>query len=328
MAAAADAAEAPAPGPQAPKLGKKFGHLQSKFGRHFFTTRHEEKAGPWPGLDFDPATMNYLAYVQHLAPKTETTHWHICVQWKSERSITAHQAATHCWLSETETIRDIERVIAYIKGKPKHIILTDPVFYGTPSYQGRRTDQEHYVHEILHGTKPHELVIRNPSALRYYPMLTSFAGDLPWPQMDPLANLPLCPYQERVMELLAEPRVHRRVIWVWSDEFGTGKTFLAEHIRATYPTLTASPDDPAATALSLEREHKVVIFDLPRDYVFALHTPFTLQLEKYSDGGTIRSPKYRSCSKTFYGHVVVMCNHAPLERFRDRIVPIKAIKSF
>lgn len=135
-------------------------------------------------------------------------------------------------------------------------------------------------------------------------------------------------YQREVLDLCTAEPVHRRWIWVYSKEYGTGKTQLGVALCATTPTLIASRRDPRSTLLMFRPEHhRVICFDLPR--LFHLTEDFLNFLEELSDQKYLVSDKYESSQKFVKAHIVILTNRSPpLERFGDRIKAIEANKVF
>lgn len=280
---------------------------------------------------YDESTMNYFGWVMHVCTKTDRLHYHVLVYFKSQRVRSAAQQAARGPRAYCKPVRRMNGAIAYLhKFDEKHVAVDGPVEYGVAPSQGHRTDFEHAAYMLKSGSDVRSIVEESPGMMRYMHMMDAYVATLPYDRIDPLADKTLYGYQQRVMDLLAEPRVPRRILWVWSSDssagYGAGKTSLAEHIMCVMPTLAGVADDAAATAYALGRQHVCVLFALPRDYLFVDCGVLTRQLETYSDGGTVLSRKYQSCVKTFYGHVVVLCNHQPLVRLADRILSIEAVK--
>lgn len=146
------------------------------------------------------------------------------------------------------------------------------------------------------------------------------------------APLPVYPffnayaYQQEVLDLVFDPPVQRRIIWVWSAEKNVGKTDLGTAIALRYPTIFASADRNANFLQYEQGITKVVIFDLPRS------TKFTRELydmfEEFSDWRFVSSPKYHSVRKFIKSHLIVITNNPPEQLFRERIKEIKASKVY
>lgn len=202
--------------------------------------------------------------------------------------------------------------------------VAGPFEFGVRPQQGHRNDLSRAVAAVTANVPIHRIIQEDPGLVRYINHLERYRACLPRRFPDPLAEMELWPYQLQVMDILSGPPVDRRIIWVWSSEYATGKTKLVNKIVATYHTVMGDPADGRNTAFKLNDSTQVVVFALERDYSFADPHSLTRQLEQYSDGGVIPSSKYEPVDKYFRGHCMCVCNHEPLARFRDRIFEIKA----
>ena len=204
--------------------------------------------------------------------------------------------------------------------------VAGPWEFGEPlSDEERLTDCEFAVGGLNRGESINDLIAARPSLSRLKSCMREFEAIQP-PRLESnaIVGAGLCPYQRRVMDILAAPRVRRRIHWIWSDEFGTDKTVLLSLISSAHKTLVGNPNNGRATAFSLQEDTQVVVFRL--DGNRSIPRGLSSQLEHYSDGGVIVSPNY---NKFFYGHCVVLSDFAPPPAFVlfDRTVVISADRS-
>lgn len=134
-------------------------------------------------------------------------------------------------------------------------------------------------------------------------------------------------YQTRVITMCEGPIERRRWIWVYSKEYGTGKSQLGVELCRRFNAVMGSRKDPRSTLLMLRPEHRVIIFDLPR--LFHLSEDILQFWEDLSDQKLLVSDKYESASKYVVAHLVILTNRSPpIERFGDRIKAIEANKVY
>lgn len=178
---------------------------------------------------------------------------------------------------------------------------------------------------VLAGKQDHEIFAAFPFAAVCSRALTAMRNaipqEIPAPFETPYA------YQNEVIRLCSLPPVPRRWIWVYSKEYGTGKSQLGVELARRFNAVMGSRKDPRSTLLMLRRTHNVIIFDLPR--LAHLSEELLKFWEDLSDQKLLVSDKYESSTKFVVAHLVILTNRSPpIERFGDRIKAIEASKVF
>nr|WAE42479.1 MAG: replication associated protein [Cressdnaviricota sp.] len=138
-------------------------------------------------------------------------------------------------------------------------------------------------------------------------------------------DCPYMAYQQRVLDMCAEPIQVRRWIWVWSTEYHTGKSQLCVELQRIGPGLVFSYKDPRSGLYLFEPNyHKIICFDIPRGV--KLTDALMNEWESISDGTMQVSDKFYPVVKRIYAHLVIFSNHHPPLRYKDRIVEVLAKK--
>lgn len=135
-------------------------------------------------------------------------------------------------------------------------------------------------------------------------------------------DIELRDWQDEALELLEQEPVKRRVIWIWSDESGTGKTTFFDLCSARYNVL---PGSDFTNTLYAYDGQRIIWFDLTRSQGDAF-SPYHA-IEKFSNKTVHLSTKYTACRKLVECHVVVTANHPPDQnKLPGRCVIIEAKK--
>lgn len=123
-------------------------------------------------------------------------------------------------------------------------------------------------------------------------------------------QLDLYPWQNEVMDMITEDVPPRRVIWIWSQESGTGKSTFFDYV-SRQDGIRVLPGADFDNTLYAYDGHDVIWFDLTRaqshDYV-----PYHA-LEKFSNRTFHLSKKYTCVRKLVKAHIVVTANIPPDE---------------
>lgn len=143
-------------------------------------------------------------------------------------------------------------------------------------------------------------------------------------------NVKLTTCQQKVWDLLQNPPITRRIIWV-SGEYGSGKTFLSNYINENHKMRCYN----AGQSASLDNvvygydQEGVIMWDLPRTYKFDEYGDSLANvIEKFSDFGTVvSSKKYSGKTTRVRGHAVVFSNQEPIKQLLHRdVVHIHMVK--
>lgn len=133
----------------------------------------------------------------------------------------------------------------------------------------------------------------------------------------------LVPYQLQLIDYLKQDFQARRILWVWSEQSGTGKTTTCKYIAQKFKVFFA-PVDGISNATHMYANQPVVILDVPRGFDTNT-TDFASYLEKLSDQGNTSTGKYNGKVACWNCHVVIFSNQPPIHHLLpDRIVEIPA----
>lgn len=278
---------------------------------------------PDPLPEFEPYAYNYRGYVEHLCPTEDTYHYHVLCLFKEPTYMTQVKAdygrETHC-----EIPRDLHKAREYLfKMDEKHLPQDAPHEDGAFITQGCRTDWQAAVRSIDEGNTP-AMVCRtfNASVARNLSALKEIYNNPIFEQVDPLAGKPLYGWQIEAKQILMGPHPARQILWIYSEEYGTGKSHFMQHMSTCVPTLLGNHEDARSAAFLIRPDTRIIWFDLDR--MFHLNTQFTQQLERLSTGGLIEVSKFTPRQVQYWGHVVVTCNFPPPVEYADRCKGIQA----
>ncbi len=105
----------------------------------------------------------------------------------------------------------------------------------------------------------------------------------------------------------------RTLLWFWEPTGDVGKSFLAKYIVLKYDCIIADGKkanifNQVKNSLDNEKEPKIILLDIPRDYMEYVNYGVLEQLK----GGLIYSGKYEGGTCAFhYPHVIVFANKPP-----------------
>lgn len=215
-----------------------------------------------------------------------------------------------------------EQAIAYCR-KQDETYIAGPYEFGTPSYQGERTDIKKAVKLIKEGKTDRELLEECPlEFVKYHRGLREVRRIYDEPTIE-TPDIVLTTWQQQVLEILNNAPVRRQIIWIWSQESGMGKSTFRDYVQSLHPTGFLNGTDKIADTLYAYEKHNIVWFDIPRQQ--PLDASITSQLERLSDGGLLMSSKYESRQKLVRAHIVVTTNRPPPhDKLPRRLVEIYA----
>lgn len=198
-----------------------------------------------------------------------------------------------------------ESNIRYCSKEPR---IGETVVLGQPGgSQGKRNDIHDYVTAVRRGSTEAELLSELPGPSARYPRLRQsiILADRSRP---PLRLELLRDWQQEVMTIFNSNPHPRKIVWIWDEEGGIGKTAFAKHIVATQDAfyVTGGKHADILFAYSLQ---KTIVFDLPRGYKDKI--PYGV-LESFKNG-VVFSSKYESRTLFFdTPHVIVFANYPPV----------------
>lgn len=144
------------------------------------------------------------------------------------------------------------------------------------------------------------------------------------PVMAPEPEITLRKWQKKVLEMLDGPVVKRRIIWIWSEASGTGKTTFFDYCSSKYAVI---PGADWGNTLFIYDGQSITWFDRTRAQQWDDRgvNEFYSMLERLSNSSIHTSTKYRAVPKYISCHVVVTANCLPDEtRIPNRCVVIRA----
>lgn len=186
--------------------------------------------------------------------------------------------------------------------------------------QGKRTDLADAC-EVLKTTKSMKaLALEHPTSfVKYHRGLRELLDTLNEPEMGDDADFRPRPWQQRLLNHLAQPSHDRRIYWVYDEAGGQGKSRLVNHLIDNKGA-TVLEGKIADMAYAYERE-PIVCIDVTREQAEFSNHLYTFA-EKLKNG-TIFSQKFTSKRKRFTPpHVIFFSNSKPKETAwtADRLV--------
>lgn len=290
--------------------------------KYCFTLNNPEEMIDW-SVDFPLDTIRYAIY-QMERGKNGTTHFQGYVQffrsqrirfcqnhlprahWEPQRATNDNDAVNYC----------MKRDETYVDG---------PWTYGSlDTVQGQRTDLEICCDDIRKGMGVREFAIKHEGMnVKYNKNFKAHRRDLEEIVLE-LPVIQLVDWQIQVLKMIEETPVKRRIIWIWSDESGMGKSTFKDYVAAKYPFDILDASEDMKDTLYLYQKQRIIWFDIPRGK--DIDRKMLSQLEKYSDGGLIQSTKYEPRQLVMRAHIVVTSNRSPpYNDLPKRFVEIKAI---
>jgi len=123
-----------------------------------------------------------------------------------------------------------------------------------------------------------------------------------------VVDIELYEWQCNLMLMFAEPPVHRRIIWIWSQSSKTGKTTFKDYVSTKFDVLPCR--GKFADILYAYDNNEIIWFDFTRAQCG--YESYD-SLEELSNIGFKLSTKYTTIRKFVKAHVVVTSNHPPDE---------------
>lgn len=279
--------------------------------------------------NFDPQHHRFLVYQLERAPETKRPHYQGYVQYHTRATMrlvkTDFGNGIHCEPAKGSA----QDNYLYCTKEPR---LDGPWVHGVMVEERQRTDFEYYP-DVIRAARTWNELFNSPDAglhqfiARYGKYCREVFNSRPKQYQDPLADMKLFPWQERVMAKIRGPRPRRQLIWVWSQRSGTGKSSFLLHLSALHPSalVVRAFDRPADVYFQIQDDTKLILFDMPRFIEEKQMSSLIQVLEACSDG-FCTSTKYEACCKRFDAWTVVFSNQAPpFVQLPRRICEVKAI---
>jgi len=205
--------------------------------------------------------------------------------------------------------------------------LEGPWTIGNPvGTQGKRKDLEIAVELVRSGTSLVDIVSEMPGTVRYLSHLERYAElstnqEAKRQRREEKVGAVLRPWQQELSDMLDLPADGRHFVYIFERTGNVGKSWMASYLQATKGAFWTRPGKIADLAHAYQRE-PIVVMDIVRTNVEGAVANVYGFTESLLDG-SIFSPKYGSCVKTFAPpHVVIFSNDIPdyTKMSRDRYV--------
>jgi len=258
-----------------------------------------------------------------------TPHLQGFVRFISQQRLSALKKldATAHW----EVCKDPQSAVKYCSKEDTRI--AGPWTIGQPvGVQGKRKDIEVAVELVKSGTSMVDVIDQMPGIVRYISHLERYA-ELSVNQAakrqrrEEKVGAVLRPWQQELSEMLEEPADGRHFCYIFESTGNVGKSWMASWLQSTKGAFWTRPGKIADLAHAYQRE-PIVVLDIVRTNVEGAVANVYGFTESLLDG-SIFSPKYGSCVKTFTPpHVVIFSNDPPdyTKMSRDRYVVYEIVE--
>lgn len=267
---------------------------------------------------FKAGILKAYAGQLEIGPKSGTLHYHFNMIFKHPVSWKRCQALVPgC---EHEITQDEQAVWNYTEKVKSRVYGPWSRGDGPDTYKpGKRSDLEVIRNKILSGRPMDEIKDEHfGSFARYESYFKQYKFECMLARLKK-PDIKLYDWQEKVLELLRDEPVKRRIIWIWSEESSVGKSTFYDYIAALTKGKTILGCYRLSDTLMAYDDHKVIWFDVPRQQ--PLDAEFTAQLETLSNGGLLTSSKFKVIQKIVEAHIVVTCNRPPIhDKLPNRII--------
>jgi len=272
--------------------------------------------------------FKYMVYQVETCP--ETSRWHIQGYLELKRAASLLTVRTMFLPSEVHLEpRRGTRAQARDYCMKEESRAVEPIEFGEwiPDKQGQRTDLIAAFTKIREHQNWRD-VVNDPDLFPILARHGKWAEQI-WaarPRLILEPEIRLYSWQETVLELLRKCYVKRRIIWIWSEESGTGKSTFYDYCCSKFNVLRGAR---WIDTIYLYDGHDIVWFDRTRAESESerLTDDFYSDLERWSSGGNQVSTKYVPITKLVGCHVVVTANCAPNQlRLPERFFEVLAVK--
>lgn len=288
-------------------------------GRNFLYTIKDEEPP-----SFDEKTMDYMVYQRETGQDTGYVHWQCYIQFKTRRywsSAKVYAEGHH----ENQKAKKNDDPREYCMKSETSIPGTLREF-GKFQGQGARNDiaeardiiSEHQTINSVYLDRRIDSIVYRCTAW----VDRVFQATRKRRRVNIFESYGLVPHewQQVLFKILQAPPEYRRIIWVWSNASGTGKSRTKEHIKWMFDRVCS-----LSYATNRDNSHlfqpdcQVMVMDLCRQNPIDMEV--TSFLEDVSNG-EVRSTKYQGQVKEFDPiHIVVFSNKpAPVDKLPHRLL--------
>lgn len=287
-----------------------------------FTAYNDPSAVDWDNV----RTLRYCVYQHEVCPETQRDHWQGYLEFTVPKRMAELKVIMDDKTVHFETRKGTrQQARAYCMKAESRAPDEEPVEYGewTGGQERSRNDLT-AAKKLISESSSWTAVMNNPELTPVIARYGRWAREVYDNRPLTVAPLPITLYawQEEAMELLEGKHSRRQVIWIWSEESGTGKSTFFDYCSSRWNILPAV--DYVNTLYAYDG-HYCIWFDISRDQS-GKEVPYHA-IEKLSNGGFHLSTKYTSCRKLINCHIVVTANCLPCDhRLPDRCTVILANK--
>jgi len=265
----------------------------------------------------------YMVYGKEIAPDTGSPHLQGFIIFEKPKRLSALKKI-HPQAHWESAKADSQRAADYCKkGEQSHDEWNESNVNGEhyglnadvtetgemPGSSGKRKDLDDFKELVKSGVTDLKTLREECTAVcaKYPRFVNDYLRDqAPAPH---IPDHPLRPWQQELVEDLAQDPEDRKVIFIVDEEGNKGKSYLAKKYCREHPDAKMMrPGKHADMAYLLELGTRVLFLDCTRTQVE--YMPYTF-LEELKDG-YVQSTKYECTQKTFERmHVVVLMNQFP-----------------
>lgn len=196
---------------------------------------------------------------------------------------------------------------------------SSPFIVGEPQRAGKRNDLEQFKEDVKAGRTYDDALEHNSKVVARYPKFAKeYVAKVARDKLPKIEIQHFRPWQQEIMDILAQPPHDRHIHWVLDHEGGKGKTFLAKHLVSVHGAFYTNGGKHGDVAYAYQGQG-IVIFDFVRETQDYVNYGSIESIKN----GILSSNKYESALKTFpTPHVLVFANFHPAmgKLSADRII--------
>lgn len=298
------------------------------FTRNFNSREHADGAlADLSWFDELPSVIKYCVFQLEAAPTTGRPHWQGYIELDaSVRPTGVANKVPELHGAHFEARRGEQcEAIAYCKKEPR---LAGPFEFGEPARQGKkrqcvRDEAAIYVRDNAE-TVTIDFLDRNftTASVMYHKQLMDLKHRLLQVPADDSAFQPY-PWQQRILNMLAQPANDRSVIWVTDTQGGRGKSRLAKHLLHMHGATKLQGKLENMIYAYKQKLNRIVIFDISR--AAAEYSDNLYAMAEGLKDGALMNQKYESSMFFFTPpHVIFFANFSwDRSKFtHDRVIEI------